>query len=288
MTIEEKAKAYDIALDKLKRLLGTGSNCSREDLEYVFPELKESEDERTWIINYLSNRKLNSSIIAEKENLKKAIAWLEKQVEQNYKIIKGKNYFCVKTHNYAGLEWIKGTKYYASDNYTLVNQGCECYCPEYSKEEHNNLFEEVKYDGYVEKQCAQKSTWSEEDEGILRSIMSHLDNVYSRPYVKKELKWLKLLKDRVQPQPKQEWSEEDETILKILNELVDTTPSKDFFGSTKEKCIFWLKSLRPQTTWKPSDEQMEALESATENCAYSEYQDCLKDLREQLKKLREE
>lgn len=70
--------------------------------------------------------------------------------EQNYKIIKGKNYFCVKTHNYAGVKWIKGTKYYASDNYTLVNQRCEYYCPEYSKEDHNNLFEEVKYVGCVE------------------------------------------------------------------------------------------------------------------------------------------
>jgi hypothetical protein len=32
---------------------------------------------------------------------------------------------------------------------------------------------------------------------------------------------------------------------------------------------------------------MEALKSATENCAYSEYQDCLRDLIGQLKKLME-
>jgi hypothetical protein len=51
-------------------------------LRTLIPELAESEDERTWIINYLSNRILNSPIIAEKENLKKAIAWLEKQGEQ--------------------------------------------------------------------------------------------------------------------------------------------------------------------------------------------------------------
>ena len=47
------------------------------------------------------------------------------------------------------------------------------------------------------------------------------------------------------------------------------------------------ESLRPQSTWKPSDEQIEALESATENCAYSEYQDCLRELIGQLKKLKE-
>lgn len=40
-----------------------------------------------------------------------------------------------------------------------------------------------------------------------------------------------------------------------------------------------------QKQWKPSEEQLEALESATENCAYSEYQDCLRELIGQLKKL---
>ncbi len=55
----------------------------KEAMITLIPELKESEDERTWIINYLNYRKLNSSIIAEKEGLKKAIAWLEKQGEQN-------------------------------------------------------------------------------------------------------------------------------------------------------------------------------------------------------------
>lgn len=48
----------------------------------VIVETKENEDERIWIINYLSNRMLNSNIIAEKENLKKAIAWLKNQGEQ--------------------------------------------------------------------------------------------------------------------------------------------------------------------------------------------------------------
>ena len=63
------------------------SKEQKEKLEEIFPILKESEDERTWIINYLSNRELNSSIIAEKENLKKAIAWLEKQIEKDEEIL---------------------------------------------------------------------------------------------------------------------------------------------------------------------------------------------------------
>lgn len=46
--------------------------------------------------------------------------------------------------------------------------------------------------------------------------------------------------------------------------------------------------FRPQNHWKPNDAQIEALDSATENCAYSEYQDCLRELIEQLRKLKEE
>lgn len=123
------------------------------------------------------------------DNWLKKYVDVEKQGEQNYKIIKGKNYLCVKTHNYAGVEWIKGMKYYASDNYTLVNQGCECYCPEYSKEEHNNLFEEVKCDGCVEKQGDQNHTdetkpkfhegeWVVDKDGLVKRILSYKNGVY--------------------------------------------------------------------------------------------------------------
>ena len=155
-------KKYKDALEKAKSMiddLRKGEDIlAVSDLESMFPELKESEDERIRreIIDFLWKEKIFlQEVHLSVENNPKyrfvmdAIAWLEKQGVQNYKIIKGKNYFCVKTHNYAGIEWIKGTKYYASDNYTLVNQGCEYYCPEYSKEEHNNLFEEVKYNDCV-------------------------------------------------------------------------------------------------------------------------------------------
>ena len=156
LSIEEKAKAYDKALERAK-IWKDKSGMPKDKqgiLDDIFPELREYEDE------YIRKRIIHAlhGDVLDMEETTKAIAWLEKQGKQNYKIIKGKNYFCVKTHNYAGVEWIKGTKYYASDNYTLVNQGCECYCPEYSKEEHNNLFEEVKCDGCVEKQGEQKHT----------------------------------------------------------------------------------------------------------------------------------
>jgi hypothetical protein len=87
MTIEEKAKAYDIALDKIKMLLDTGSSCSREELEYVFPELAESEDEKIrngflYNLRELREYKGINPPIKTPEHYSAWIAWLENQGEQ--------------------------------------------------------------------------------------------------------------------------------------------------------------------------------------------------------------
>ena len=84
------------------------------------------------------------------------------------------------------------------------------------------------------------------------------------------------------------WSEEDEEMWLDAIKYLELFDAQGIHGNKAVPCINWLKSLRPQNKWKPSDEQIEALESATENCAYSEYQDCLRKLIGQLKKLMEE
>ena len=50
----------------------------------------------------------------------------------------------------------------------------------------------------------------------------------------------------------------------------------------------WLKSLRHQTTWKPSEEQMKALAYAVFDTQSHSYHDRLSSLEQQLKKLMEE
>ena len=118
------------------------SEYCKEKVEGFFPELAESEDERIRkrIYNYI-NVTLDDNESAEKE---KWLAWLEKQGE-SIKINRGKNYLCTKTHKYAGEEWREGIKYFAPEDYSLINQGCAYYCPSWSKEEHNNFFKEVGY-----------------------------------------------------------------------------------------------------------------------------------------------
>lgn len=91
MTQKEKAEAYDKALERMKSWAkGEHPECfteAQKAAEFIFPELRESEDEkiRKWIIDdikyNMDNEPLNSSEY--KKQGEKAIAWLEKQSKQN-------------------------------------------------------------------------------------------------------------------------------------------------------------------------------------------------------------
>jgi hypothetical protein len=140
---------------------------------------------------------------------------------------------------------------------------------------------------------SQKSAeWSEEDNAMLISIENILIG-RGHSFHDKEINWVKSLKDRVLPQPKQEWSEEDKKMLDNIIVDVEVLKTQDKTKTGKEayqREIDWLKSLRSQTTWKPSDKQIEALEFAADCIVPAEF--CfkrkeLKGLLEQLKKLRE-
>lgn len=83
LTIEEKAKAYDEALEKAKAI----NNEKDVDIEsgtticeYIFPELKESEDEKIKkeIISILRNTYWTSN----RNRFNELVAWFEKQDEQ--------------------------------------------------------------------------------------------------------------------------------------------------------------------------------------------------------------
>lgn len=91
LTIEEKAKAYDEAIDRAKDFMNgevyyelkIGENI----MCWIFPELRESEDERirtflhhTFTAQYLCKDKLGKW---HGEPVVNILAWLEKQGEQN-------------------------------------------------------------------------------------------------------------------------------------------------------------------------------------------------------------
>ena len=84
MTQEQKAKAYDKVVNKLKRFIAQGVDplITRADVQDFFSELKESEDEKmkNWILDELRLSYQWAAGDRDRcEELLKAIAWLEKQ-----------------------------------------------------------------------------------------------------------------------------------------------------------------------------------------------------------------
>ena len=119
----------------------------------------------------------------------------------------------------------------------------------------------------------EESAWSEEDEEMFDRVDDSLR--YYRYYqellkneqdstpaniISEEQSWLKSLKDRVLPQPKQEWSEQDEVRLNRIVGNLELLNVAD--GDILLKDIAWLKSLKnrfipqPKQEWSKLDIEM--------------------------------
>lgn len=137
--------------------------------------------------------------------------------------------------------------------------------------------------------------WSEEDEKMRNLAIEWTETMYGQfrfvdmgsTDFRKIVAWLKSL----HPQPKQEWSEENEDMLNSCISSIEEAKENRYAyretdGDTSyDHEISWLKSLRP--SWKPSKEQMKALEQAKISAVAGNYitKDGLCSLYEQLKKL---
>ena len=143
---------------------------------------------------------------------------------------------------------------------------------------------------WLEKQDEQKPAWSEEDKQYLEDTLTLLEGNRSVHTYGEVKNWLKSIKERVQPQPKQEWSEEDESNFQNIDSVLFY--DKNLPEDTCMRLRNWLKSLKERYTWKPSEEYIHWLKWAinrmpdTEKA--NEAEAVLEELLEQLKKLREE
>ena len=249
----------------------------REALETLIPELKESKDEkiRKWLVNYF--REVCNNVAEKEKNA--VLAWLEKQGEQKSNIVP---IFKVG-------DIIKNKK---NDDTVKVEQILiDSYC--YSGWDgaatiHSDFL--ISDQGNWEL-VEQKPAWSEEDEqnyDILLKIICSSNK--SESLVNKLFDWFKSLKGRIRP--KQEWSKKDETMLNCCLGAINTT---DYFDEdNKDKMKNWLESLRPQSHWKPSDDQIRRLEyflklwGKTDDIENIKVFETVKSLLNDLKKLREE
>ena len=141
------------------------------------------------------------------------------------------------------------------------------FTPEYIKKLMENAFF-AGVDYYLLKQ--KPVEWSEEDERmrikILEALSAYADHMQyeglcNSGLIRGELMgWLKSLPERFNLQPKQEWSEEDKA---MIDDIIFSLPrmangSIEMLPSVAKSYSERLKSLQPH--WKPSEEQMKALE----------------------------
>ena len=321
-TIEEKARAYDEALEKAREYWETDNDNTLDikakgTMEYLFPELAESGDEiiKEELINYLKHRCNSTTLSGEERACNKWIDWLEKQdsnlVENGYT----NNKDVIKyAGNYSHAIWHK-----LMDNFKNIKD-YHIGCNDVSDIVLNAI---INTYNWIEKQGEQKSAeWSEEDETKIKSIITFLKSPSlcamdgNKGIIDENIKYLKSLKDRVQPQPKQEWKQENreeltefenammhigssffgenagldpndtDTIKEQAELLLELAPKTEWSEEDESmytrtlgilgKCYMgklptkveeelkWFKLLKQIYTWKPSDEQMEALWCATE------------------------
>lgn len=283
MTIEEKAKAYDEALERARKLKENPQMVFYEYTpkegdticDYIFPELRESDDEeiRNFLIDYINHIDWGDWDFSRKQ----CIDWLEKQKEQSvishkfnagdwivskwggiYQIkeVMSGSYNLLCTNNTEEINSITQVDNNSrllcmSDIKKLEKQGeqkpygqrAECF------DCQDNYAGECK--GFCElKRDEQKPAWSEEDEENMEKILDAIGSYY---YLTTDddilCDWLKSLKYRTQP--KQEWSKEDDGVL--LESISILQNSSHWILADK------LKSLMYKNHWKPSEEQMEVL-----------------------------
>ena len=277
--------------EEAKRRYETANADQRYVLESLFPELKESEDERIRKgiirnLEYLADRAEGFV----KDELKERIAWLEKQAQKAW-TEEDKNM----------LKWVTGYLENKMLNAPMGEERTAC---------KNAIawFKDIK----DRVQPQQKQEWSESDkERIEELVVLIRHSNYTDGVKRKVISWLDSLKDRVQTQPKQEWSEEDEEHIKSLLERLEGMCKK---GATFIRTGFavsededWLKHLKdrvlqPKQEWSEEDKRKidriyYILRQAADTHAFStscrligdkeciELQDFLKSLRPQSKQV---
>ena len=159
----------------------------------------------------------------------------------------------------------------------IGNENCRCYCS-VCKGEFEIPSQDDDDNSYG---CFNTTPATKEQRDLLFQKMKEAG--YKWDAEKKELKKI---------EQKSAWSEEDETALQDTLWCIGQARKQAKDENDMGTCWFaerWLKSLKPQNRWKPSDEQMQALDTIYKtHCADSSCRRVVFNLLNDLKKLKGE
>ena len=188
LSTEQKAKAYDKTLERAKRMF------SEKELNYLFPELIESDDEK--IRKELIEKVKETPACIGFNDKNAVLAWLEKQGES---MEINPTEFDTRLQSLIGkFDSLPKEELIGSLSFWL------------NVVQNNGTYKDEK-----------KSAWSEENEEIIECLNNCLDEL------EKENGW---------------------RFVYVNNKNVELNKIRN-----------WLKSLKPQNHWKPTNEQMDAL-----------------------------
>ena len=263
-------KAYKESFEAAKGLHEAGNALTKKQMEIVFPQLAESEDEgiRKILINIVKGACGKCGVKYKDDEIteEKMLAYLEKQKEQNDKSStlhwrtieeattkRTDEGDCVTTEKMLVKGLIDGEDYRIIDKDTMVNRNLLCV--------------PVKELNAIDKQKEQKpAEWSEDEKQLLDSMIYDYEKA-AKSFCGYDGKigLLKAIRNGEYNLSKQEWSEEDEMLMDELESYIQY--DKEFNEEQKSWRIKRLKSLRP--SWKPSEEQMKALSNAVKKARTS-------------------
>ena len=310
MTQEQKARAYDEALNQAKFYHGNcPSEPERKKLEKMFPVLCESEDERIRkrLIEYFEGFRMgNAEVKWEGLTVQEVLAWLEKQKENTWseeddaKVKVMCEEGDLKPSERAWLKDLKNRVWKEqkpAEWSAKGRRGRIGSTPEHIRKKAENFLSKMEPPYDADDICSAyetgamenaNSSWSEEDEKMLRTIIS--DGSRGVELDSKQISWLKSLR----PQSKQMISEDTEVLMtKLINllksyrigeETATTLANRiaDTYGTQR-----YMDGLcdSGKLHWKPSEEQMKALEDAFRKDGSDEYRKTINSLYQDLKKL---
>ena len=284
MTQEQKAKAYDEALERAKEMIKAMTNIGGvakvDDIQYLFPELKESEDEkiRLFICDLITRIFWGRDWDISKKD---CLAYLKKQKEpRDYrKLYKGVSQSEWFKENYEGKSlgeeqkpaeltpladllsnYLKNdfeffaTKKWDEKKWNEVMNIQASELLRYAKKELEKEQKPAENGGkellYVSNKSYNIGYRDGKREAESKQEWSKEDEKMSEGFMhklevcdlltNKEITWAKHRLNSLHPQPKPEWSEEDEKIIESINMVFDMCAAKNI--ATEETTLYKLRA----------------------------------------------
>ena len=311
ITTEQKAKAYDKALDRAKKWYNAPNidkipTYGNRIIEEIFPELTESEDEKIrkeiyWFLTqpdtvcdkrwiaWLEKQKAIDVLDAEEREFADNVDSYRKEVDAAYQ--EGYNEGVKATlerqgeqkpfdYEHANIQQKDFAPQEDKPRFNIGDVVCDKSCTTLNKDSQPNYeIVAIRNGLYICDKGSIPISYQDEYELVAKKIEA--ENETEIPFGAKDSELqeatyfipkgfhAKIDDDKVVIKKGEKpitWSEEGASRLEEVICMIEANGRWVRSDDAVKSVLDWLKSLRPQKQWKPSDEQLDALQYVYRNC----------------------